>query len=97
MKILYLNPNSVIGASGESMRQRGYELILVSERRNALEMMGTQNVDALVIEDAEEDNALLDFTIKAHRMQPAIPQFLANDWGADLLRGLEQFVGSTEL
>ncbi len=97
MKILYLNPNSVIGASGESMRQQGHELILASERHNALEIMVTQNVDALVIEDAEEDNALLDFTIKAHHMQPATPQFLANDWGADLLPALEQFVGSSEV
>lgn len=97
MKILYLNPHSVIGTSGETILQRGYEVILTSKRRDALEQLGNQSFDALVIEDAEEDNALLDFTVKVHRMQPATPQFLANDWGPDLLRGLEQFVGTTEV
>ena len=97
MKILYLNPHSVIGTSGETMLQRGFEVILTSKRRDALELMGSQSFDALVIEDAEEDNALLEFTIKVHRMQPATPQFLANGWGPDLLRGLEQFVGTTEV
>jgi hypothetical protein len=76
--------------------QRGFEVILASKRRDALELMGNQSFDALVIEDAEEDKALLDFTIRVHRMQPATPQFLANDWGLDLLRGLEHFVGTTE-
>jgi len=97
MKILYLNPHSVIGVSGETILQRGYEVVLTSKRRDALEQMGNQKFDALVIEDAEEDNALLDFTVKVHRMQPATPQFLANEWGPDLLRGLEQFVGPTEV
>lgn len=97
MTILYLNPHSVIGTCGETIRQRGYEVVLTSKRCDALELMSKQSFDALVIEDAEEDNALLDFTIQAHRMQPATPQFLADDWGPDLLRGLEQFVGTTEV
>lgn len=97
MKILYLNPHSVIGASGETMLQRGFEVILTSKRREALKLVDHQSFDALVIEDAEEDNALLDFTIEVHRMQPATPQFLANDWGPDLLRGLEQFVATAEV
>ncbi len=97
MKILYLNPNSILGASGETIRQRGYEVILTSEGSAALELMGNQSFDALVIEDAEENHALLDFTIKAHRMQPATPQFLANDWGPDLLPALEQLAETAEV
>ena len=32
---------------------------------------------------------ILDFTSKVHRVQPELAVFLANDWGAELLMGLQ--------
>ena len=43
-----------------------------------------QSFDAVVIGGEDENPEVLDFTVKAHRMQPELPVFLANDCGPEL-------------
>ena len=97
MHILYLNPNSILGTTGKTLRQRGHVVFFRTTYADALELLRRQNFDAVVIEDEEENTEILDFTAKAHQWQPATPVFLANDWGSELPIALEEFVKSGEI
>lgn len=92
MQILYLNPNSIPGTAGKSLRQRGHVVFFRTTCTDALDLLRRQSLDALVIEDEEENAEVLDFTARAHRTQPATPVYLANDWGPDLAIAVEEFV-----
>ncbi len=92
MHILYLNPHSILGTAGRILRQRGHVVFFRTKFADALELLRCQSLDAIVIEDEEENAQILDFTARAHRTQPATPVYLADDWGPDLPIALEEFV-----
>ena len=54
-----------------------------------LEMMRGEEFDAVGVAGEDENPEILDFTSKVHRVQPELAVFLANDWGVELLMGLE--------
>ncbi|MBZ5664149.1 MAG: hypothetical protein LAO30_06045 [Acidobacteriia bacterium] len=93
MRILYLNPEPSPENTRELLRQRGYRVALVCACVEALEMIRGQSFDAVVISGEDENPEVLDFTVKAHRMQPELPVFLANDWGPELPTALESLEG----
>ena len=92
MKILYLNIRGVIGEAGRAVRAFGYHLVLRSGCVEALETLHNETFDALVIEDSNQDPAILHFTVEAHQSHPILPIFVANTWSHGLLRAIEQFV-----
>ncbi len=96
MHILYLDPNSILGTAGKILRQRGDVVFCRTTCADALELLRRQSLDAIVIEDEEENAEILDFTSRAHRTQPPTPVYLANDWGPDLPNALEEFVKAGE-
>ncbi len=93
MRILYLNPEPSPGNTDEVLRQRGYQVVLVSVCIEGLEMIRSQSFDAVVIAREDENPEVLDFTVKAHRMRPELTVFLANDWGPELPMALESLEG----
>jgi DNA-binding NtrC family response regulator len=93
MRILYLKPEPFSGNTAEFLRQRGYQVVLVSACIEALQMIRSQSFDAVVIGGEDENPEVLDFTVKAHRMQPELPVFLANDWGPELPTALDSLEG----
>ena len=53
-------------------------------------MMHRQIFDALVMDHAQETLDILTFTAKAQGLQPSPAGFLADEWGAELVTGLEE-------
>ncbi|MGD0416226.1 MAG: hypothetical protein ABSA80_12780 [Terriglobales bacterium] len=96
MHILYLNPNSILGTAGKSLRQRGHVVFFRTTCADAIELLRRQSLDAIVIEGEGENAEVLDFTARAHRTQPATPVYLATDWGPELPIALEDFVKAGE-
>jgi len=52
-------------------------------------MMRRQCFDALVMDCAQDTVDILNFTTKAHGLQPSLAVFLADEWGDELATGLE--------
>lgn len=94
MNILYVNRQSVLGETGKAMRARGHNLVSRTKCIEALETIRSQPFDAVVIEDESEDLEIFDFTVSAHKVEPTLPVFVANEWGPDLPQAVEEF-GST--
>ena len=57
----------------------------------AFAMMRRQLFDALVMDCAQDTLDLQSFTAKAQGLQPSLAVFLADDWGDELVAGLEEF------
>lgn len=57
---------------------------------DALAMMRGQSFDALVMDCAQDTVGILNFTAKAHGLQPSLAVFLADEWGDELATGLEE-------
>jgi hypothetical protein len=90
-KILYFNPESVHGKYFDIIRHRGHDLATASNAGDALAMMHRQIFDALVVDGALETLDILNFTTKAQGLQPSLAVFLADEWGDELVTGLEEF------
>jgi hypothetical protein len=58
---------------------------------DALAMMRRQIFDALVMDCAQDTLDILNFTGKAQGLQPSPAVFLADEWGSELVTGLEEF------
>jgi hypothetical protein len=41
----------------------------------------------------EDENPAIDFTSKVYLVRPELPVFLTNDWGGELLMGLQFLPG----
>ena len=61
-----------------------------SSGADAVAMMGRQIFDALVLDCAHDTLDILNFTAKAQGLQPSLAVFLADEWGDELLTGLEE-------
>lgn len=94
-RILYLHPKSNPGTADENLKNRGYVLICARKYVDALEMLRSQNFDAVVIDDENESPKVVDFTIHAHCLRPDLPVFLTVDWGVELPMALES-LGETK-
>ncbi len=70
------------------MRQQGHEVVTTSRGADALAMMRGQSFDALVVDCAQDTADILNFTAKAHGLQPSLAVFLADEWGDELATGL---------
>ena len=57
---------------------------------DALAMMRRQIFDALVMDCAHDTLDILNFTVKAQGLQPSLAVFLADEWGDELVTGLEE-------
>jgi hypothetical protein len=57
---------------------------------NALAMMRRQIDDALVMDCAHDTLDTLNFTAKAQGLQPSLAVFFADEWGDELVTGLEE-------
>ncbi len=57
---------------------------------DALAMMRRQIFDALVIDCAPDRLDIQNFTAKAQGLQPSLAVFLADEWGDELVTGLEE-------
>jgi hypothetical protein len=90
MKILFFNPESVHGRYVDVIRHRGHDVATASSGADALAMMHGQIFDALVMDSAQEAVDILNFTAKAHGLQPSLAVFLADEWGDELAMGLEE-------
>ena len=55
----------------------------------ALSIMRQLSFDALVIDCPQDTVDILNFTAKAHGLQPSLAVFLADEWGDELATGLE--------
>lgn len=91
MNILYLNVWGLLGETGRAIRACGHKLVLRSECVQALESIRNATFDALVIEDDNQDPAILHFTVEAHQSDPALPIFVASTWSHGLLSAIEGF------
>ena len=88
MRILCLNRKPDSGETNELLEQCGHRVALITAYTDALEIVRSEDFDAVVIMGEDENPGILDFTSKVHRVRPDLPVFLANDWGAELLMGL---------
>jgi len=61
-----------------------------SSGADALAMMRRQLFDALVMDCAQDTLDILNFTAKAQGLQPSLAVFLADEWGDELVTGLEE-------
>lgn len=61
-----------------------------SSGADALAMMHGQSLDALVMDCAQDTVDILNFTAKAHGLQPSLAVFVADEWGDELAIGLEE-------
>ena len=52
--------------------------------------MRAQIFDALVMECEQDTLDILDFTLKARGLQASLAVFLADEWGDELVTGLEE-------
>ena len=57
---------------------------------DALAMLRGQSFDAIVMDCAQDSVDILNFTAKAHGLQPSLAVFLAEEWGDELAMGLEE-------
>lgn len=91
MKILYVNRGRTLGDTGKVMTKRGHHLVSRDRCADALAAILTGTFDVVVIEDGNEDLETLDFTVKAHQMEPTLPIFVAKNWGSGLPEAIEEF------
>ena len=70
--------------------QRGHDVATASSGTDALAMMRRQIFDAFVMDCAHDTLDILNFTAKAQGLQPSLAVFLADEWGDELLTGLEE-------
>ena len=89
-RILYFNPTLVPNKYVEMMRQRRHDVVATNRPADALAMMRGQCFDALVMDCAQDAVDILNFTVKAHGLQPSLAVFLAEEWGNELATGLEE-------
>lgn len=89
-KILYFNPELVRGKYVDIIWQRGHDVATASSGTDAIAMMRRQSFDALVIDCAQDTLDILNFTAKAQGLQPSLAVFLADEWGDELVTGLEK-------
>jgi hypothetical protein len=89
-RILYFNPTFVANKYVEMMRQGRHDVVATNRPADALAMMRGQCFDALVMDCAQDAVDILNFTVKAHGLQPSLAVFLADEWGDDLATGLEE-------
>ena len=54
-------------------------------------MMRRQIFDVLVMDCAQDTLDILNFTAKAQGLQPSLAVFLADEWGDELVTGVEEF------
>ena len=59
-------------------------------RADAFAMMRRQVFDALVMDGVQDPLDVLHVTAKAHGLQPSLAVFLADEWGDELVTGLEE-------
>jgi len=62
-----------------------------SSGADAFAMMRRQIFDALVMDCAQDTLDIQNFTAKAQGLQPSLAVFLADEWGDELVTGLEEF------
>ncbi len=62
-----------------------------SSGAHALELMRRQIFDVLVMDCAQDTLDIQNFTTKAQGLQPSLAVFLADEWGDELVTGLEEF------
>jgi len=89
MKILYLNPPSDVAPSPELLVRRGYEVVPVSARQDALALIRREHFDAVLIAEEIAEPETLEFTAKVQSTQPEVLVFLFNECGFELLTALE--------
>ena len=65
-------------------------MAIASSRADALAMMRRQLFDALVIDCAQDTLDIQNFTAKAQCLQPSLAVFLVDEWGDELVTGLEK-------
>ena len=91
MTILYVNRGPALGDTGKVLKKRGHNLVSRNRCADAWVAILTGTFDVVVIEDGDEDLETLDFTVKAHQMEPTLPIFVAKNWGSDLPEAIEEF------
>jgi len=88
-KILYFNSELVCGKCVDIIRQ-GHDVVTASSGADALAMMRGQLFDALVMDHAQDTLDILTFTAKAQGLQPSLAVSRADEWGDELVTGLEE-------
>lgn len=58
---------------------------------DALAMMRRRIFDVLVMDCARDTLGIQNFTANAQGLQPSLALFLGDEWGDDLVTGLEEF------
>ena len=96
MRILYvdMNPESIPGRADEVLRNRGHMLLYVSTGCDALEMIRTQDFDAVVI--AQNSLQVLDFIDKAQAIRRELPLFVTDDWSISELPLVLEWCGGAQ-
>ena len=61
-----------------------------SSGADTLAMMRRRIFDVLVMDCAQDMLDILNFTSKAQGLQPSLAVFLADEWGDELVTGLEE-------
>ena len=61
-----------------------------SSSADALAMMRGQIFDVLVMDCTQDTLDIQNFTAKAQGLQPSLAVFLADEWGDELVSGLEE-------
>jgi len=65
-------------------------VVTTTKTADALSQLRRHSFDALVMDHEQETVDVINFTTKAHCLQPALPVFLADEWGDELLTALEE-------
>jgi hypothetical protein len=89
-EILYFNSEPVLGKYVDIIRQRGHDVVVATTEVDALTMMRIQIFDTLVIDCAQDRLYIQNFTAKAQGLQPSLAVFLADEWGDELVTGLDE-------
>lgn len=80
MKILFvdLNFEAAFLTTEKALRSRGHITLHVKTYHDALEMISSFDVDAVVF--SHDSVEVLDFVAKAHAVREELPLFVADDW-----------------
>ena len=85
-RILYLNPNPLPQRLTKFSKTTGTNWSSPPATWMRSRWLRSERLNAVVIDQEDENPEVLDFTLQARCLRPELPVFLTVDWGAELSR-----------
>ena len=92
LKLLYLSPNLTHENAKEAIAMHGHDIVYAATCADALHLILECRFDAVVIQDEDENQNVIDFTIEVNRIMPKLPVFFTSDWESDLPIALDNII-----